>query len=144
MAKYKGKTARVEAGASRISEKFSDLSVLESHIDNIPEEQRDKIGNVSFQPDAIILTNPSIGEMRFTRVENTPEKILFAADGMVPLSVVIDLDSIDDNTTDVTTTLDIEIPLMLRPLIGGKLQQLADIFGDLIAKMASDKPIELK
>lgn len=143
MAKYKGKTARVEAGANRITEKFSDLSVLESHLANIPDDQRDKIGNISFEPDAIILTNPSIGEMRFKRVENTPEKIVFSADGMVPLSVVIALDSVDENTTDVTTTLDIEIPVMLRPLIGSKLQSVADIFGDLIAKLASDKPIEL-
>ena len=141
MAKYTGKTARVDVPASVIAEKFSDLSVMESHVKNIPPEQLEKIGDLSFEPNAIILKNPAIGEMVFNVVERSPEKIVFNANGMLPLEITVNLKPVEESVTDVTTVLDIDIPMMLRPLIGGKLQQVADSFGELIGKLASGKTI---
>ena len=137
MAKYKGKTVRVNTPAAEISERFADLSVLENYLDRIPAEHRDQIGQLRFEPDCIILINPSIGEMKFKMESRSPEKIVFAAEGFIPLTINIDLAEVDAANTDITTTLDIEIPMMLRPLIGGKLQQVADMFGELIAKLSS-------
>ena len=137
MALYKGKTTRVEVPAAVISEKFADLSVHKDFVDRIPEAERERIGNLRFEHDALVIVNPSIGEMKFTIVERTPEKIVFNADGMIPLSIFIDLVAVSDTTTDITSTIDIEIPAMLRPIIGGKLQQVADMFGEMIAKLAA-------
>lgn len=138
MAKYKGKTVRVEAPAADIAAKFSDLTVLGAHIDRVPEDQRNKLGNLRFEPDAIAIKNPSVGEMVFKVTERTDKRIVFNADGMLPLQIDVTLDPAPDNTgcTDVTTTLDIDIPVMLRPFIGSKLQQVADSFGDLIGHIS--------
>lgn len=138
MAKYKGKSVRVNVPASNIAEKFSDLSKLSEFADNIPAEEKARIGEINFESDAIVITNPAAGKMVFRVTECTPEKIVFSADAMVPLGITVDLKPVDDgNETDVSTILDIEIPALLRPMIGGKLQQVADSFGDLIGKMAS-------
>ena len=137
MALYKGKKNRVEVPATVIADKFADLSVLEKYMDRIPAEQREQMGDLRFERDAIVIINPSVGEMKFRISERTPQKIVFDADGMVPLKITVNLDEVSENTTDVSANLDIEIPMMLRPMIGGKLQQVADMFGDMIAKLSS-------
>lgn len=138
MSQYKGKTVRVEASAQQISDKFADLSKMSQYIDRLPEDQLSKIGDLRFEPQAIIIKNPTVGEMAFKIVERTPQKIVFAADGLLPLSLSTDLKPVgNEQVTDITTTLDIEIPMMLRPMIGGKLQQVADMFGDLLGKLVS-------
>lgn len=139
MAKYTGKTVTVDLPASQISEKFADLTVLEQFKDRIPAEQREKVGEVRFEKDGIVLNNPQTGEMAFRVTERTDKKVVFHADGMIPLNVYVDLKSVSDTTTEVTTTLDIDIPLMLRPIIGGKLQQVADMFGEMIGKIVAGK-----
>lgn len=142
MAKYTGKTARVSVAPSVIVAKFDDLSVMSDHTNSIPEEQRAKIGDVRFEKDAIIIKNPHIGEMAFNVVKRSPDAVVFKAEGMIPLTISVLVAGVDDDTaTDVTTMLDIEIPAMLKPLIGGKLQQVADTFGELVAKIADSKPV---
>lgn len=138
MATYTGKTARVDAPAASIAARFEDLSVLGQHADKIPAEHRAKIGDLAFEPDAIVIKHPAVGKMTFKVKEHSPERVVFAADGMLPLTLNVNLVPADENPdqTDVTTVLEIEIPAMLRPLIGGKLQQVADGFGDLMAKLA--------
>lgn len=122
-----------------ISEKFADLSLFGEKIDSLPAEHRDKIGDIRFEKDAIVVKNPAVGELAFKVVERSPEKVVFRADGMLPLGLIIDLKGLDNNTaTEVRTSLDVELPMMLRPLIGGKLQQVADGFGDFIAKLAQN------
>lgn len=138
MSEYKGKTVRVDLPSDVIAEKFADLSTLNSQLDKIPEEQRSQMGDLSFTTDSIIINNPAVGRMAFRVARHTPEKVVFKADGMIPLTIDIDLKPVADGTaTDVTTVLDIEIPMMLRPIIGGKLQQVADSFGDLIGRLAA-------
>lgn len=138
MAQYKGKTVSVDAPATAIAQKFEDLTVLQSYVDKLPEDQRTKLGDVRFEHDAIVIKHPTVGEMAFRVVERSDRKISFKADGLLPFVMNIELDPIDGGTrTNVTTELDVEIPAMLRPLIGGKLQQVADVFGDFIAKLVN-------
>lgn len=139
MAKYTGKTARVDLAPTAISARFADLTALQNHADAMPAEERAKVGDVRFEQDAIVIRNPQVGDLTFRVAERSDSRIVFHAEGMIPLDVVVNLAAVADapNATDVTTVLDIEIPAMLRPLIGPKLQQTADTFGDLIAKLAA-------
>lgn len=139
MSSYKGKTVRVNSEPTVIADKFSDLTKFNDYLDKIPQEHKDRIGDLRVEPQAIIIKNPSIGEMAFKITERTPNKITFSADGMLPLSIIANLDAVEGGSqTDVTAVLDIELPMMLRPLIGGKLQQVADMFGDIIGKLAGN------
>lgn len=138
MAKYTGKPAIVSIPAAQIAEKFDDLTLLSDYTDKIPAEERAKVGDLRFERDAIVIKNPAVGEMAFKVVEHNDKKVVFHADGMLPLSIDVNLKPMEDESqTEVTTILDIEIPAMLRPMIGGKLQQVADTFGNLIGKLAA-------
>ena len=140
MSQYKGKKVRVDATPAEISERFSDLQVFGEKLDSIPAEQRQKLGDLSFEKDAIKIKNPAVGEFKFRVVENTPSHIAFKADGMLPMMLNIELAGVEGDTkTDVQTIIDIELPMMLRPLLGGKLQQVADSFGDFIGKLSAAK-----
>ena len=50
----------------------------------------------------------------------------------------VDLTSKSDESTELQTSVEVEIPAMLRPFIGPKMQEAADKFGDLMAKLASN------
>lgn len=138
MAQYKGKTVCVDTDAQSVAKKFDDLSTLQQYVDKIPDDYMSKIGDLHFEHDAIIIKNPAIGEMAFRVVERNDRNIVFKADGLLPFSMKIELTPVAEGSkTDVTTVLDVEIPAMLRPMVGGKLQQVADMFGDFIGKLVS-------
>ena len=42
-----------------------------------------------------------------------------------------------ENDTEVASVIDVEIPAMLRPMIGGKLQEAAEKFNELILTICS-------
>lgn len=138
MAIYKGKSVRVEASPEAIAARFSDLSTLESDLEKLPEEQRKSIGEVKFEKTAIVVTNPKIGNVRMEVTECTPERIAMSAGGMLPMSINVGLSGVDgDTATEVETAIDVNIPMMLRPLVAPHLQKAADQFGLLIGRLAS-------
>lgn len=118
--------------------RLGDLSALGNHIDELPEEVRAQMGTVNF-PDAetLAFTAPGVGEMKFRIVERTaPSQVKFLADtGMMPIYVIIDLAENGTDATAVGATIEADIPMMLRPLIGGKLQEAADKFGEMFGKL---------
>lgn len=137
MSQYKGKKVTVPMSAEAIAAKFDDLTLFGDKINNLPEEQRKQIGDVVFDRDAIKIKNPAVGEIVFKLIEHDPKRIAFKAEGMLPMMLIVDLESVDVNRTDVTTTIDIELPAMLRPFLGSKLQQVADHFGDFFGKLSA-------
>jgi hypothetical protein len=50
--------------------------------------------------------------------------------------MAINFKTITDDTTEVTTVIDVELPAMLRPFVGPKMQQAADQFGVLMSRLA--------
>lgn len=138
MAIYKGKIVRVETSPEAVAARFSDLSTLEGMLEKLPEEQCKSIGQVSFETAAIVVNNPKVGNVRMEVEECTPERIVLSAGGMLPMSINVELKGVDDNVaTELETAIDINIPVMLRPLVAPHLQQTADQFGLLIARLAS-------
>lgn len=139
MSQYKSKPTVLAMAPEAIAAKFEDLSGLSEYVSRIPEAERAQIGDLAFEPDAIVIKNPQIGEMKFTVTERSPERIVFNANGMLPLALIVDLKSLENGLkTEATTTVDVEIPAIVRPFIGGKIQQVADAFGDMMAKLAGN------
>lgn len=138
MAIYKGKAVRVETTPEAIAARFSDLSTLEGLLEKLPEEQRKNIGQVSFEKAAIVVNNPKVGNVRMEVQECTTERIVLGAGGMLPMTINVNLKGVEDNAaTEIETAIDINIPVMLRPLVSPHLQQAANQFGLLIARLAS-------
>lgn len=140
MTKYTGKPYIVNKPREVLFERLSDLSALCGHIDELPAEVRQKLGTVNF-PDSetFAFTAPGVGEMKFRIVERVaPQTVKFLADtGVVPINVVLDLAEAGEGATAISASIEAEIPAMLRPLVGGKLQQAADQFGEMFGKLNS-------
>lgn len=137
MAKYESKPVAVNQPIEALFDRFSDISLFQQKIEEIPAEERAKIGDVTFEADAICINTPQVGQLKFQVTERTaPGHIVFSAVGSpIPLSMVINIKSISESASEVVTAIDVEIPAMLRPLIGGKMQEAADKFGEMIGKL---------
>ena len=137
MAKYSSKPVVVARSAEELAEKFSDFSTLGASLDNMTEEERAKVGKVEFSKDSITITTPQVGNIVLTVKERTPERVVLEAVGSpVPMKLEITFRPVDAQSAEVCGTIDVEIPAMLRPLIGGTMQKAADQFGALFARLA--------
>ncbi len=138
MATYKSAPQTIGRAADELFNRFSDLSYLQSTLDNLTAEQRQQIGEVEFSADSIKIVTPQVGEIAFNVTQRiSPSKIVFGtASSPVPLTMEVDIKPLSDNSSEVTTTINVDVPAMLRPLIGPQMQKAADKFGELMAGLS--------
>lgn len=138
MATYKSKPAKVNRSAEDLYSRFSDMSALQEQLNNLPEEQRKQIGDVEFTADTLRITTPQVGEIAFEIKERiAPSKIVFGtASSPVPLTMEVYIAPDGPAASEVTTVIDVEIPAIVRPIIGPQLQKAADKFGELISGLS--------
>lgn len=139
MSKYTSKPVVIEGKTpEEISERFADLTKFQDALSNIPEEDKAKMGSMRFEPQSVAVVAPQIGELKFTVIERTDRLIRFMAEGSpIPMEVNVKLEPKGNDSTTLTTYIEIEIPLMLRPLIGGAMQKAVDKFSDVMVKISS-------
>ena len=137
MAKYSSKPATLGMPVDVVYGRVSRLSGLQEKLDQLPQDQLAKIGEVKFDDDSVTINAPQVGEIRFDVIERQePNKVVFAAANMpVPLKLAVDLAEETPESTRIVSTIDVDIPAMLRPLVGGKMQEAADRFTDLIHQL---------
>lgn len=137
MAKYSSAPTIVNRPATVLSEKFSDFRAFQTALDNLDAEQRATVGDVLFTEDSITITTPQVGAIVLRATERTPKMVrLEAENSPVPMSLRVDFKPVDDASTEVTGSLDVDIPMMLRPMVGPALQKAADQLGSLFARLA--------
>lgn len=138
MATYKSKPARINRSAIDLFDRFSDLSRLQNSLDELPEEQRKQIGDIEFTANSLKIVTPQVGEITFVIKERIePSKIVFGTESSpVPLTMEVDITPAGEDAADVATCIDVEIPAIVRPIIGPQLQKAADKFGELIAGLS--------
>ncbi len=137
MAKYKGTAVTVNHPAQQIFDKVSDFSTFQERIDQLPDDARQKLPEVRFTTDTITINAPAVGELTFKVVELVSPVLMrmVAENAPVPINININLTPVSDESTEVVTELDVEIPAMLRPLIGNRMQEAADKFGKLFGNL---------
>lgn len=137
MATYTGKPVTLPRPIAQIYEKISDLGQYRQLVDALPEDQRQRLNGVEFNGDSISMDAPSIGKLVFKISNRTPmNSVSFSAEGCpVPLSLSINLKEVAADSTELTPAIKIEIPPMLRPFIGNKIQEAADKFGEVFTSI---------
>ncbi len=137
MATYKGKPVTINLPAEEVYNKIADLSSFQQRMDSLPAEAREKLGDVKFTSDSIAITAPAVGEMKFNVTERVPgsKLVLSAENSPVPFAIKIDLKPLEAASTEVSTMIDVEIPAMLKPLVGGKMQKAANKFSEMFATL---------
>ena len=135
MAKYQSQTVELDRPRHEAYERLSDLSRLQGALDALPAEQREKLGDVRFEHDSITISTAQVGEIKFAITGRTADQQLIfgTPSSPVPLSLAVNLsDGADPARSQGQVVIDVDIPMMLKPLIGGKMQQAADQMANLI------------
>lgn len=135
MAQYKSKPVTVGFPAEFIAEKFGDLTVLGNAVERLGDAEREKLGDITFNKDSIKMDTKQVGTIEFKVVERTADRVTMKAMGSpIELLLVINLKAQGEHSTQVETVIDVDIPVMLRPMVSGPLQKAVDQIGDLLAK----------
>lgn len=136
MSKYSGKPFVIDKPAQEVADKFADLSTLNQFVENLPAEDREKLGGVSFTTDSISVDTKQMGTMTFVVTERTAQAVKLQASGLpVALDLAIDLKALEPDKTEATCSIDIELPAMLRPMIAPQLKKAVEMLSDVVAKI---------
>jgi len=137
MATFTSKPTIVDSPAATVAEKFSDLSAMQKVLDQIPADERAKIGDIALTPDSIVMKTPQVGDIPLKVNQRTPERVTLTAMGSpVPMNLSVNIKPLSDTQTELTTSMDVEIPAFLKPMVGGTLQKAVDQFGQLMQRLA--------
>jgi len=137
MATYTSKPAVVAMPAEVLAEKFSDFRGMQTRLDEMPADERARIGDVAFTQDSIVITTPQVGAITLRATERTADRVVMQAEGSpVPMSIIVEMTPVGASETEVVGKMNVEIPVMLKALVGPALQKAVDQFGEIFAKLA--------
>ena len=140
MENYKSDKNTISYNIELIYNKLSDPRIFKEHIDQnidrLPDEARKQLDNIKFEDDGISVESP-MGNLKLSVSESVPPTMVkyTAQSSPVPFGVTINLQPIDDGHTESVTELNIELPMMLRAMVGSKLKDGAKKMGELIASL---------
>ena len=136
MATYQSPATTVNLPAEALAAKFSDFSALEAAMEQLPAEKREKIGNVEFTKDTIKILTPQVGAITLRATERTPQRIVLEAEGSpIPMKLLVNMAPVNSESTAVSGEIDVDLPVMLKPLVGPAMQKAADQFGNMFASL---------
>lgn len=142
MATYKSEEVTLRKGAENVYDSLSNLSRLRDIIagvpaDKISDEQRKQLESVSVTDDTISFPGGPAGNVTLKIVESVrPTLIRLEGIGTpVPLSLRMDIRPILPEECTAQVTIDIQIPAMLKPMVNGPLQKMADQFGMMLRNL---------
>ena len=117
MATYKSKQVTISHPIEEVYERISNIGAYQQKLDSLPAEVKDKLGDVRFEPDAIVITAAPVGEIRFAVKERIkPSSVKLSAEqSPVPLTLSVNLTPDSDSSTNAVSQIDVEIPAMLKP-----------------------------
>ena len=146
MESFKSSPRVIACDATTIYSKLTNPSLIkqqiETHADHIDAEARQHLDTVTFGEDSIAIQSP-MGEVTLAldhEVSLPGEKVVYTAlQSPVPINMVVNLEKQPDETTMSTAELQLNLPFFLRKMVEGQLQEGAERFGELLARIPFDK-----
>ncbi|MBD5267904.1 MAG: hypothetical protein HDS41_07015 [Bacteroides sp.] len=141
MTTYSSKPVEIPMSASAAYAKLTDLSSFQERLESLPEDLKSKVGDISFTADTISFNGTPMGALVLKLSETVPDKrVAFTAQGApVPVIMSIALEDKDTDKAEAISSIDVEIPAMLKPMIGPKLKEAAEKMGEMIKNLVSLK-----
>lgn len=140
MESYKSDKVVIDHNIELIYNKLSNPSMfkeqMEKNMDRVPDEAREHLNKVKFEEDGISIESP-MGEVKLSVSESVaPNLVKYVAESSpVPFGLTVNLEAIDEEHTNAVAEINIELPMMLRAMVGGKLSEGAQKMGEVIAKL---------
>ncbi len=146
MESFKSNPHAIACDAATIYSKLINPSLIKSqidaHADQINEEARQHLDAVRFEEDSIAIKSPMGEVVLALDQENSIEgqRVVYtASQSPVPVNMVINLEPQPDDTTMSTAELQLSLPFFVRKMVEGQLQEGADRFGELLARIPFDR-----
>ena len=146
MESFKSSPHAIACSAATIYSKLTNPSLIKNlideHADKIEGEARQHLDTVKFSEGSISIQSP-MGEVslsldREQSIEG--QRVVYtASQSPVPINMVINLEPQPDDTTMSTAELQLNLPFFLRKMVEGQLQEGADRFGELLARIPFDR-----
>lgn len=142
MANYRSGDILLNGSAEEVYSKLSNLENLKSLLekvpaDRLPEDQRRALESLEVTQDSITFPGGPVGSLTLKMTEKVaPEFIkLEAENSPVPLSLSMHIIKEGATQSKGYVDIDVAIPAMLKPMVGGQIQKMADQFGDMLKTM---------
>jgi len=132
MSKYESGVKQIPHAQVAVYQTLSDLSNIDRVKDRIPA---DKVQELSFDCDTVSVSAPPVGKVTLRIIEREePKCIKFEAENSpVPLNMWIQLLPVTDVSCKMRVTVKADIPVFLKPMVGGKLQEGVERIADVLA-----------
>lgn len=139
MAVYSSGDVNLHASADTVFDKLSNLENLRSLLekvpaDQIPNDKREMFDSIQITEDTISVPGGPVGNLTFRVIEKTaPSLIKLQGEGSpVPLALEMHLTPETADSCKARVDINIEIPALLKPMIGATIQKMADQFGQVL------------
>jgi hypothetical protein len=146
MESFKSSPHAIACDAGTIYNKLTNPSLIknqiEAHADQIDGEARQHLDTVKFSQDSIAIQSP-MGEVTLALDHEKSiegQRVVYtASQSPVPINMVINLEPQPDGMTMSTAELQLQLPFFLRKMVEGQLQEGANRFGELLARIPFDR-----
>lgn len=139
MSIYSSDKITLNAPATAVYDKLSNLENLQGMLnkvpaDKIPEDKRQMFENIRITQDTIEVPGGPMGNLLFRVTERiAPSLIKLKGEGIpIEMSLVLHIVPVNDTSSSANVDIDINIPAMLKPMIGGQIQKIANQFGEVL------------
>lgn len=134
MSKYESSIKIIPYSQEAVYRNISDLSNLEKVRDRVPT---DKINDFTFDSDTVSVSVPPVGLISLRIIEREePKCVKFeTAQSPMPFNLWIQILPIDEHTSKMKVTVKADIPMMLKAMVSGPLQDGVDKVADALAQI---------
>ena len=134
MSKFESSIKQIPYPVEAVYKNISDLNNLERVRDRVPE---DKLQDFSFDSDSVQVSVPPVGTIKLRIIEREENKcVKFEAEqSPLPFNLWIQVLPVDTNTSKMKVTVKADIPIMLKGMVAGPLQDGIEKIADVLAQI---------
>ena len=134
MSKFESSIKTIPYPQENVYRNISDLINLERIRDRVPS---DKIQEFSFDTDTVSVSVPPVGQITMRIVEREePKCVKFESENSpMPFNLWIQVLPIDEQTSKMKVTMQADIPMMLKAMVAGPLQDGVEKVADALAQI---------
>ena len=142
MSTYKSEKIKLAYSAKTVYDRLSNLESLKDILVNVPAEhipadKREMLDKIKVSSDTISFPGGPVGDITLKVVEKV-EPSLIRLEGVgtpVPMNLSLHVVSLTPDSCEAYVEIDVKIPALLKPMVSGPLQQMADQFGQMLRQL---------
>ena len=140
MDNYKSEQQIIDCNINTIYSKLSNPELLKNHIENsfdkLPDEAKANLDKVQFDTDGILIDSP-MGQLKLALKDcQEPSLVRYEAqESPVAFALNINLQENGEDQTFAVADIELDLPVFVRAMVGGKIKDAAQKFGELLTKI---------